>query len=116
MIRCLLDENFNGKIERELRVRRPDLDMVRVQDTEMYRADDPAVLDWAATEKRIVLTHDLDTMTKYVKERIKQGLPFAGVILIRDTLAIANTIEDLLIIVDASEPGEWEHRVEFLPL
>jgi predicted nuclease of predicted toxin-antitoxin system len=116
MIRFLLDEDFKRKFERWLRVRRPDLDMVHVQDTEMYRTDDPEILDWAVPEKRIVLTHDLDTMTKYAKERIKQGLPFAGVILIGDILAIANIIEDLLIMVDASESSEWEHRVQFPPL
>jgi hypothetical protein len=27
---------------------------------------------------RFLLTHDLDTMTKYANERIVQGLPLAG--------------------------------------
>ncbi len=48
MIRFLLDENFNGKIVRGLRARQPDVDMIRVQDTELYGADDPTVLEWAA--------------------------------------------------------------------
>ena len=90
--------------------------MIRVQDTELFSADDPDVLEWAANQGRILLTHDLDTMTKYANERISQGLPIAGVILIRDTLPVAKVIEDLLTILGASEANEWENRVDFLPL
>lgn len=70
MIRFLIDENFNGKIVRGLLVRKPDLDLLRVQDTEMAGADDPAVLEWAAREERILLTHDLATMTGYANDRM----------------------------------------------
>jgi hypothetical protein len=38
MIRFLADENFNGKILRGVRRARPDADIVRVQDTDIYRA------------------------------------------------------------------------------
>lgn len=116
MIRFLLDENFNGKIVRGLRARKSDVDMVRVQDTEIYGADDPTVLEWAAREGRILLTHDLDTMTKYANERIAAGLPMTGVVFVRDTLAVAKVIDDLLTIHGASEASEWENRTEFLPL
>ncbi|MCA0453975.1 MAG: DUF5615 family PIN-like protein [Chloroflexi bacterium] len=116
MIRFLLDENFNGKIVRGLRARKPEVDMIRVQDTEISGADDPTVLEWAAKEGRILLTHDLDTMTKYANDRIEQGLPLAGVIFVRDILPIAKVIDDLLTILGASEAGEWENRTDFLPL
>jgi predicted nuclease of predicted toxin-antitoxin system len=75
MIRFVLDENFNGKIVRGLRIRNPDVDMVRVQDAEIMGADDPTVLAWAAQEGRILLTHNIDTMTNYATERITLGLP-----------------------------------------
>ncbi|MBN1562761.1 MAG: DUF5615 family PIN-like protein [Anaerolineae bacterium] len=116
MIRFLLDENFNGKIERGLRAHQPDVDMIRVQDTSLYSADDPVVLEWAAQEGRILLTHDLNTMTKYANERIAQELPMAGIIFVRDTLPVAQVIDDLLAILGASEASEWENRTDFLPL
>jgi predicted nuclease of predicted toxin-antitoxin system len=116
MIRFLLDENFNGKIVRGLRARRPDVDMIRVQDTHLYGADDPTILDWAAREGRILLTHDIDTMTRFANERIRQGLPLAGVIFVRDTLPITQVIDDLLAIVGASDPDDWKDRTDFLPL
>jgi predicted nuclease of predicted toxin-antitoxin system len=116
MIRFILDENFNGKIVRGLRIRKPDVDMIRVQDTELAGADDPTLLAWAAQEGRILLTHDFETMTKYANERITQGLPLAGVIFVRDTLPIAKVIEDLITILGASDASDWENRTDFLPL
>lgn len=116
MIRFLLDENFNGKIVRGLLARKPDADMIRVQDTELSGADDPAVLEWAASAGRILLTHDLNTMSKYARERIEQGLPLAGVIFVLDSLPVARVIDDLLTILGASEASDWENRIDFLPL
>ncbi|MBZ0274921.1 MAG: DUF5615 family PIN-like protein [Anaerolineae bacterium] len=116
MIRFILDENFNGKIARGLRAKEPDVDMIRVQDTELLGADDPTVLEWAAKEGRILLTHDIATMTKYAHERLEQGLPLAGVIFVRDTLPVTQVINDLLAILGASEASEWENRIDFLPL
>jgi predicted nuclease of predicted toxin-antitoxin system len=116
MICFLTDENFNGKITRGLRAQKPDVDLIRVQDTEISGAADTAVLEWAANEGRILLTHDLDTMTKYANERIAKGLPLAGVIFIRDTVPVGKVIEDLLAVLGASQAGEWEDRTEFLPL
>lgn len=116
MIRFLVDENFNGKIVRGLRAREADVDIVRVQDTELYGAHDTAVLKWAAAEDRILLTHDIETMTKYAVEFIEQGIPMAGVILVRDTLPIGTVIDDLQAILGASEAHEWENRIDFLPI
>jgi predicted nuclease of predicted toxin-antitoxin system len=76
MIRFLLDENFNGKIVRGLRARQADVDMIRVQDTEISGSDDPTVLEWAAKEGRILLTHDLDTMTLPVWNGHKEKVEF----------------------------------------
>jgi predicted nuclease of predicted toxin-antitoxin system len=58
MVRLLSDENFNGDIVRGLLLRRPDLDLRRVQDAGLEAADDPTILEWAAANNRIVLTHD----------------------------------------------------------
>ncbi len=116
MIRFLLDESFNGKIARGLRARYQEVDMIRVQDTEISGADDPVVLEWAAKAGRILLTHDIETMTGYANTRIEQGLPLAGVIFVRDTLPIATVIEDLLAILGASDAQDWENRTDFLPL
>lgn len=57
MLRFAADENFNNDIVRGLLRRVPTLDVVRVQDVGLSGADDAAVLEWAAAQGRIVITH-----------------------------------------------------------
>lgn len=116
MIRFLTDENFNGKIVRGLRRGRPDMDILRVQDTTIYQSDDPHVLEFAAQEGRILLTHDIETMVGFANDRLAAGLPMPGVFAARDSLPIGQVIEDLLTVHDASEISEWENKVIYLPL
>ena len=47
MVRLLSDENFNGDIVRGMLLRRPDLDLIRVQDVGLETAEYPGILSWA---------------------------------------------------------------------
>ena len=58
MLRLLADENFHGDIVRGLLLRKPDIDIVRLQDIGLDGAEDPEILGWAAENNRIILTHD----------------------------------------------------------
>jgi len=69
----IADENFNNDIVRGLLRRKPDLDIVRVQDVGLSGADDATILEWAAQENRVMLTHDVTTITKYAYERVQAG-------------------------------------------
>ncbi len=94
----------------------PNVDIVRVQDTEIYQADDPVVLEWAAKHRYILLTHDIDTMVGFANERITAELPMTGVILIRQSLPIGKVVEDLLTVLGASDAEDWVNVVTYLPL
>ena len=50
MLRLIADENLNNGIVRGLLRRRPDLDIIRVQDAGLSAADDATVLEWAAQD------------------------------------------------------------------
>jgi predicted nuclease of predicted toxin-antitoxin system len=65
MLRLAADENFNGDIVRGLLRRNPQIDIVRVQDVGLSGGDDATVLEWAAQESRIVVTHDVSTLVKH---------------------------------------------------
>jgi hypothetical protein len=115
-MRLAADENLQFQIVRGLRRRSPWLDIVRVQDAGLIGADDPAVLDWAAGEGRILLTHDIATISHPAYQRVLAGLPMPGVFKIHPSLPIAQVIEDLLLLIEGSEEGEWEGKVLYLPL
>ncbi len=96
--------------------KKPDCDVLRVQDTEIAGADDPTLLEWAAKEGRILLTHDVETMVRFAYQRVSEGLPMFGVFEIRDTVPIGDAIEELILILEASSEEEWKDKVTYLPL
>jgi predicted nuclease of predicted toxin-antitoxin system len=104
----LSDENFNGEIVRGLLRRRPDLDLVRVQDVGLIGHDDPSVLEWAAQEGRILLTHDRATIPDFAYERINAGSAMPGVFVIGNRYPVGQAIEEILLLVLCSEAEEWE--------
>jgi hypothetical protein len=116
MLPLAADENFNADIVRGLLRRLPGLDIVRVQDAGLSGADDPAVLEWAAREGRIVLTHDISTLVSCAFERIASGRPMPGVFAARSSGPIGSTIDDLVLLAECSVHEEWEGQVRFLPL
>ena len=79
MLRLAVDENFNNDIVRGLLRRRPDLDFVRLQDVGLSGAEDPSVLEWAAQERRVLLTHDVSTITRCAYDRVRAGTRMPGV-------------------------------------
>lgn len=81
MLKLVSDENFNGDVVRGLFRRCPNLDLVRVQDVELSAAPDPDILEWAAAENRILLTHDRDTIPDFAYDRVKAGKAMPGVFL-----------------------------------
>ena len=116
MLRLAADENFNNDIVRGLVRRKPDLDIVRVQDVGLSGADDIAVLDWAATGGRALVTHDAATITRCAYDRVRAARPMPGVFEVSPSVPIGRAIEDLLLIVECSLEGEWEGQVRYLPL
>lgn len=116
MIRFAADENLNNDIIRGVHRRSPEVDIVRVQDVGMSGANDPAVLAWAAQEGRVLLTHDVTTITAYAHERVKAGLRMPGVFEIGRGVPVRDAIADILLLAEYSLEAEWEGQVRYLPL
>lgn len=116
MLPLAADENFDGRIVRGLLRLLPDLDLVRVQDTPLAEAEDEVVLEWAAREGRLVLSHDVSTMTAAAWDRVRDGLPMPGLIEVNSEMSIGQAIDEIQLAIVASLPGELEGQVLFLPL
>lgn len=116
LLRFLADEDFNNRVLRGLLAQRPDLDIVRVQDTELSGTSDPVVLAWAAREGRILLTHDKSTMINHARSRIKAGAPMPGLCAFEKNTAIKKAIDHFLVMLGASLDGEWENQIRYVPL
>jgi hypothetical protein len=116
LLRLAADENFNYDIVRGVLRRNPEVDIVRVQDAGLSGADDPTILEWAARESRVLLTHDVATITRYAYERVRAGSPMPGVFEVSRTVPVGLAIEEILLIIEYSLEDEWEGQVRYLPL
>lgn len=100
MLLFVADENFNNDIVRGVRRWNPAIDIVRVQDIGLYSADDPAVLEWAAESGRVLLTHDVATMTRYAYDRVREGKAMPGVFEIARHVPIGVAIEPIALLAE----------------
>jgi hypothetical protein len=116
MLRLAADEDFNHRIVRGLRRKQLDLDIVRIQEVGLSGAPDPELLEWAANENRLILTHDASTMTKYAYERVVNNLPMPGIVEAGQEIPFGRAIEDILLLANCSLEDEWEGQVVYLPL
>ena len=116
MLRLAADENFNNNIVRGVLRRNEQVDIVTIQEVGLSGADDETLLQWAADENRVLLTHDASTLTKHAYARIEAGLPMPGVFEVSQSLAIGSVIADILLLVECSLENEWAGQVRYLPL
>lgn len=115
-VRFLADENLDVGIVQGLLAREPTIDIVDVKAAGLRGTDDPALLNLAAQQGRILITHDRNTMPSHVRDRIAMGSHTSGVfILAQEQNVIGRIVEDLLLVWTSSQPSEWRDQVVYLP-
>ncbi len=110
MLRLAADENFNNTILRGVTRRLSDANIVRVQDVGLSGADDPTILRWAAEQGRVLLTHDVSTMTRNAYERVEAGQAMPGVFEVSRQVPVGQAIEDIVLLIEASLEGSGRVR------
>jgi hypothetical protein len=75
---------------------------------------DRDVLAVAARERRILISHDRDTMPSHF-ERFVREMTSPGLLVVSQKLAVRDAIEQILLVWSVSDAGEWRNCVGFLP-
>ena len=98
-VRFLADEDIDADIIRGLLSREPAIDILDVKTTGLRGTSDPALLELADQQNRVVITYDRNTMPQHFRNRLEAGKPTLGVfILPQQSSAIGQIIEWLLLI------------------
>jgi predicted nuclease of predicted toxin-antitoxin system len=116
MLRLMTDEDVHGDIVDGLRRGQPAVDMVRAQDVGLSHTPDPVILEWAAREGRVIVSLDKKTLAVDAWNRVRCGLPMAGVVILRNVLTIGQAISELELIALAGNPEDLKDQVIYLPL
>jgi hypothetical protein len=92
----------------------PLIDFRSAQTAKLENVPDPQVLASTADDGCILISHDFQTMPAHFRQFIlNRTCP--GVFLIRQDLPVSHAIESLLLIWEASEPGDWANRLCLIP-
>jgi hypothetical protein len=106
------DGNFDNDIIRGILGRAPDFDIIRVQDIpQISGEDDTAMLAWATTNRRVVLTHDLSTRIPALHEQLGRASLCTPIVLVPDSLRIGPVIEEILVLDACSVESDWASGV-----
>lgn len=116
MRRFAADENFHGDVLAGLFRSIPGIDVIRIQDTEIYQRPDSKVLEWTAQQDRILLTRDRKSMPDFVYERVRQGLPMPSVVILSSELGVREAIDELVMLIECTCDDEWQNLIFYLPL
>ena len=115
MLRLFFDHDFSHRILRGLARRIPDLNFVNPNQLGNKTESDENHLIWALENQRVVISHDVSTMSDAAYKRLKNGEPIFGLLLVPQKMAIGEAISELEMIICCSNEDEFENLVKFLP-
>ena len=116
MIRFAIDENFTDRIVDGVLSRNPAIDILEIKGVGIRGAPDDEVLEWAARENRVLLSHDRRTMRPEAEKRMSLGLPMPGLIIVPQREHVGQCIQDIIDIHTYEDAEHWDNRIDFLPL
>ena len=107
MLKLLADENINPDLLTQLRRHLPDIDAVDVRETGLTQTPDPVILQWAADNDRVVVSHDKGTMRKFAEDRVRAGLSMPGLIIVHQQSPIGTVIRSIIQYM-----MEWQYPLD----
>ncbi len=114
-IKFQADSDLNEDILNGVIRRVPEIDFRTASDASLVGLDDPTVLALAASEGRILVTHDRRTMPHHFADFIEVETS-PGLIVVSQKAPVGTIIDDLILIWHVSDPSEFLNSVRTLPL
>ena len=114
-IRFQADADLNQIILLATIRREPIIDFQTATAAGLAGLSDMEVLNIAARDGRLLITHDQKTMPRHFAE-FQMTKTSPGVLVVPQHLSVTDVVEDLLLVWTATEAEEWINRICFLPL
>ncbi len=93
-------------------LREPFIDFASAADSELESVPDQEVLEIAAQQGRILVSHDRRTMVDHFRTRQEEeGKSSPGVFLVTQSARIGELVEAIIMVWAASERVEWENQL-----
>ncbi len=117
-MRLLTDEHIPREVAAALRKRFPKLDAVSIYDTDLAGMQDRPLLAVLDEQARVLVTRDVNSIPRHVKERLAEGKTHGGIIYAdskrlrqRDARGL---IRRLVEVVEKYQDQDWTCRSGWL--
>ena len=109
------DNDLKFGIVKAVRLREPAIDFASAQDAGIEMASDPELLDRAAAEGRILVSHDRRTMVHHFRAHLTDGKSSPGLLIVSQGAPIGFVAEAIVYVWALSDPLELRNQAHYLP-
>ncbi|MBM3786081.1 MAG: hypothetical protein FJW30_17115 [Acidobacteria bacterium] len=114
-IRFQADNDLKFGIVKAIRRREPTVDFLSAQEAGLDGVPDPVLLDRAAAEGRVLVSHDRRTMIDHFRDHLAAGKASPGLLIVSQGSAIGDVVEAVLYVWALSDPAELLDQAYYLP-
>ncbi len=118
MRRFLIDENISPTYRTQLLYHESSLTVLRVGDegAPTRGTQDPEILEWCEQNQFILITNNRKSMPQHLSDHLAAGHHVPGIFTINLEVPMGLIIDQLLLIVGASDDDEYIDQITYIPL
>lgn len=114
-IRFQADNDLKFAVVRGVRLREPSINFASAAEAKFDYLSDPEILEQAARDERVLVSHDRQTMIDHFRNRLAAGKSSPGLALVSQGVPIGLVVESILILWAVSSPVELSGQIFHLP-
>ena len=114
-IRFQADNDLKFGIVKAVRRREPAIDFVSAQEAGLDGVGDPELLDRAAAEGRVLISHDRRTMIAHFRAHVAAGKSSPGLLIVSQGALIGDVVDALVYVWALSNPADLRDQAYYLP-
>ena len=114
-IRFQADADLNLETVKGIRRRDPGIDFASAVDAELEGIGDSEILERAASENRVLVSHDRRTMPHQFCNRLTTGRSSPGLLIVSQDAPIGPVVEAIIVLWLVCDPAELHNQVYHPP-
>jgi len=117
-IKYLLDENVSINLRKALKKRLSEIVVLRIGDpnTPTFGTLDPEILVWCEEKGFLLVTNNRASMPVHLQDHLAAGRHASGIFILNDNMSLGETVEELILIWEASDAEEYFDQLWHLPV
>ena len=114
-IRFQADKDLKFTVVKAVRLREPAIDFASAQEAALSGLGDPELLDRAAGEGRVLVSHDRRTMLNHFRNHLAAGRSSPGLLIVAQGTPIGPVVEAIVVLWAVADPTDLENQAYHLP-